>query len=37
MRSLTVEQAQAFLRAALTTQHGPVLAVALTTGMRPSE
>lgn len=37
MRSLTVEQAQAFLRAALVTPHGPVLAVALTTGMRPSE
>jgi integrase len=37
MRSLTVEQAQAFLRAALATRHGPVLAVALTTGMRPSE
>lgn len=37
MRSLTVEQAQAFLRAALATPYGPVLAVALTTGMRPSE
>lgn len=37
MRSLTVEQAQAFLRAALATPQGPVLAVALTTGMRPSE
>ena len=37
MRSLTVEHAQAFLRAALATPHGPVLAVALTTGMRPSE
>ena len=37
MRSLTVAQAQAFLRAALATRHGPVLAVALTTGMRPSE
>jgi integrase len=37
MRSLTVEQARAFLRAALATPHGPVLAVALTTGMRPSE
>jgi integrase len=35
--SLTVEQAQAFLKAALATLHGPVLAVALTTGMRPSE
>ena len=37
MRSLTVEQAQTFLKAALATPHGPVLAVALTTGMRPSE
>jgi len=37
MRSLTVEQAQAFLKAALGTPHGPVLAVALTSGMRPSE
>ena len=37
MRSLTVEQAQAFLRAALATPLGPVLAVALTSGMRPSE
>ena len=37
MRSLTVEQAQTFLKAALATPHGPVFAVALTTGMRPSE
>ena len=37
MRSLTIEQAQAFLKAAMATPHGPVLAVALTTGMRPSE
>ena len=37
MRSLTVGQAQTFLKAALATAHGPVLAVALTTGMRPSE
>jgi len=37
MRSFTVEQAQTFLKAALATAHGPVLAVALTTGMRPSE
>ena len=37
MRSLTVEQAQTFLRAALGTPYGFVLAVALTTGMRPSE
>lgn len=32
MRSLTVEQAQTFLKAAVATPHGPVLAVALTTG-----
>jgi len=31
MRSFTVEQAQTFLKAALATRHGPVLAVALTT------
>jgi len=37
MRSLTVEQAQTFVKAALATPHGPALAVALTTGMRPSE
>jgi len=37
MRSFTVEQAQTFLKAALATPHGLVLAVALTTGMRPSE
>jgi integrase len=37
MRSLTVEQARTFLKAALATPHGPVLALALTTGMRPSE
>ncbi len=37
MRSLTVEQAKMFLRTALSTPHGPVLAMALTTGMRPSE
>jgi integrase len=37
MRSFTVEQAQIFLKAALATPHDPVLAVALTTGMRPSE
>jgi integrase len=37
MRSFTVEQAQTFLKAALATPDGPVLAVALTTGMRPSE
>jgi integrase len=37
MRSLTVDQAQTFLKAALATPHGLVFAVALTTGMRPSE
>jgi len=37
MRSFTVEQAQTFVKVALATPHGPALAVALTTGMRPSE
>ncbi len=37
IRVLTLEQARTFLRSALTTPFGPVLAVALTTGMRPSE
>jgi integrase len=37
MQVLTAEQARAFLKAALPTTYGPVLAVALTTGMRPSE
>jgi integrase len=37
MRALTVEQARTFLKVALTTSYGRVLAVALTTGMRPSE
>jgi len=37
MRALTLEQARALLNVALTTPYGPVLAVALTTGMRPSE
>src|SRR5438309_5832819 len=37
MRALSVEQAQTFIKAALPTPIGPVLAVALTTGMRPSE
>ena len=37
MRSLTVEQSRALLKAAEGTKYGPVLAVALTTGMRPSE
>ena len=37
IRVLTLEQARIFLRSALATPHGAVLAVALTTGMRPSE
>jgi integrase len=37
MRSLTIEQARALLKAAEGTKYGPVIAVALTTGMRPSE
>jgi len=37
MRALTVDQARTFLKAAEGTKFGPVLAVALTTGMRPSE
>src|SRR5205823_9755347 len=37
MRVLTSEQARVFLKTALATPHGPVLALALTTGMRPSE
>ncbi len=37
MRVLTLEQARTFLTAASATPYGPVLAVALTTGMRPSE
>jgi integrase len=37
MRSLTVEQARSLLRAAEGTKYGAVLAVALTTSMRPSE
>ena len=37
MHSFTLEQAQTFLKAVLATPHGPVLAVAITTGMRPSE
>jgi integrase len=37
MRALTVEQVRIFLKAALATPHGPVLALAVTTGMRPSE
>jgi len=37
MRALTLEQARSLLDVALSTPHGPVFAVALTTGMRPSE
>jgi integrase len=37
MRALTIEQARTLLNVALTTKYGPVLALALTTGMRPSE
>ena len=37
MRSLTIEQVRALLKAAEGTKYGAVLAVALTTGMRPSE
>jgi integrase len=37
MRVLNAEQSRIFLEAALKTHHGPVFAVALTTGMRPSE
>ena len=37
MRVLTTEQARAFLRIALSSPHGSIFALALTTGMRPSE
>jgi integrase len=37
MRALTIEQARTLLNVALTTKYGPAFAVALTTGMRPSE
>jgi integrase len=37
MRVLSAWQARTFLRTARTTRYGPVLSVALTTGMRPSE
>jgi integrase len=37
MQALTVEQVRTFLKAALATPHGPALAVAVATGMRPSE
>jgi hypothetical protein len=36
MQSLTIEQARALLKAAEGTKYGPVIAVALTTGMRPT-
>ena len=37
MRALCVDQARTLLKAAQGTKYGPVFAVALTTGMRPSE
>jgi integrase len=37
MRVLTAEQSRIFLASALKTHYGPILAIALTTGMRPSE
>ena len=37
MRVLNAKQSRAFLSAAIKTHYGPVFAVALTTGMRPSE
>ena len=37
MQGLTVEQVRMLVNAALATPHGPVLAVAVATGMRPSE
>ena len=37
MRVLSAEQARMFLKIALGTIYGPVFAVAMTTGMRPSE
>ena len=37
MRVLTPEQSRVFLSGAQETHYGPVLAVALTTGIRPSE
>ncbi len=37
MQALTVEQVRMLVNAALATPHGPVLAVAVATGMRPSE
>jgi integrase len=37
MQALTVEQVRVFLQSALATRHGPALAVAVATRMRPSE
>jgi integrase len=37
MRVLNAEQSRIFIRAALKTHYGPVFALALTSGMRPSE
>ena len=37
MRVLSAEQSRAFLEGALKAHYGPVFALALTTGMRPSE
>src|ERR1019366_77601 len=37
MRALTIDQTRTFINFALTTKYGPVLAVALRTGMRASE
>jgi integrase len=37
MRALSVDQARTLLKAAEGTKYGPVVAIALTTGMRPSE
>jgi len=37
MQALTVEQVRMLVNAALATPHGPALAVAVATGMRPSE
>lgn len=37
MHVLNAEQARSFLEAALKTHYGPVFAIALTSGMRPSE
>ena len=37
MQSLTIEQARTLLKTTGGTKYGPVIPVALTTGMRPSE